>query len=566
MNFLPIVTRELRVVSRKPWIYWVRPIFGIMGITIVLMLFFDNPARSRNGVEMLWGLSVVTMLLALLSGCFLTADCISSEKREDTLGLLFLTNLKGYDVVLGKISTNAINTATGLLGLLPVFFLPILAGGVTWAETLRVLLGISVAFLFALSLGVWVSARSLDARNSVMATLLVIFLLITLPLLWIAVLDGFFRVRPWLAGVPQLSPGMLLFYARDSWYFTTGAKTVYWTSIALFLSATVVLGCLASGILPRVWQSQGPPSPSTSTAPNSLPLRPRIRKLVRRMRFRSLTDNPFFDLLLCRLKEFPWTKRFRRLTATFFFLMLLFSFVGRDEEPFVIALMTLLAMHVATKFTFAFDATRALNDDKRSSVLELLLATPLREQEIAHGQARAFHIQFRSHVWRLFLMTIALQFTAIFNSHLRLNGDDLFFISSFFWGPMIWTWSDYRTAPWLGMQHALKQSGHTKATLRTLLDMVLLPWAPYFFVLFSMAAANVDEEAAAAVTFLWAICGALFQLARAARKRASVIRDFRQIVSGANTPSPPIGGMLAPLRFRTKSHQRPGAGLLQTSS
>ena len=40
--------------------------------------------------------------LCLLAGVLLTADCLSEEKREGTLGLLFLTDLKGYDVVLGK--------------------------------------------------------------------------------------------------------------------------------------------------------------------------------------------------------------------------------------------------------------------------------------------------------------------------------------------------------------------------------------------------------------------------------------------------------------------------------
>ena len=39
----------------------------------------------------------------LLSGVWFTADCLSEEKREGTLGLLFLTDLKGYDVVLGKL-------------------------------------------------------------------------------------------------------------------------------------------------------------------------------------------------------------------------------------------------------------------------------------------------------------------------------------------------------------------------------------------------------------------------------------------------------------------------------
>ena len=50
-------------------------------------------------------LNAIAFIFCLLAGVFLTADCLSEEKREGTLGLLFLTSLKGYDVVLGKSNT-----------------------------------------------------------------------------------------------------------------------------------------------------------------------------------------------------------------------------------------------------------------------------------------------------------------------------------------------------------------------------------------------------------------------------------------------------------------------------
>ena len=34
----------------------------------------------------------------------MTADCLSEEKREGTLGLLFLTDLRGYDIVVSSSS------------------------------------------------------------------------------------------------------------------------------------------------------------------------------------------------------------------------------------------------------------------------------------------------------------------------------------------------------------------------------------------------------------------------------------------------------------------------------
>jgi hypothetical protein len=90
VNFLPIVSRELRVVSRKSWMYWVRVIFALAGVIAALLMFFEGPtSRIARGEPMLWVLSAVTMVMAIFCGGLLTADCISSEKREDTLGLLF---------------------------------------------------------------------------------------------------------------------------------------------------------------------------------------------------------------------------------------------------------------------------------------------------------------------------------------------------------------------------------------------------------------------------------------------------------------------------------------------
>jgi len=41
---------------------------------------------------------IVAFGFTLLCGVFLTSDCLSEEKREGTLGLLFLTDLKGFDI------------------------------------------------------------------------------------------------------------------------------------------------------------------------------------------------------------------------------------------------------------------------------------------------------------------------------------------------------------------------------------------------------------------------------------------------------------------------------------
>ena len=42
------------------------------------------------------------MFFCAVAGIRATADSISSEKREGTIGLLLLTDLRGYDIVIGK--------------------------------------------------------------------------------------------------------------------------------------------------------------------------------------------------------------------------------------------------------------------------------------------------------------------------------------------------------------------------------------------------------------------------------------------------------------------------------
>ena len=64
----------------------------------------------------------------------LTADCISRERREGTLGLLFLTPLKGTDIVVAKGLVHGLRAMTLWLAVLPVLTVPFLMGGVSWSE------------------------------------------------------------------------------------------------------------------------------------------------------------------------------------------------------------------------------------------------------------------------------------------------------------------------------------------------------------------------------------------------------------------------------------------------
>src|SRR5262252_937145 len=171
---LPIVHRELREAARRKSTYRIRSWTFVVGF---VMSFF--------GLILVWGLSgggvsgkpLFTLLadyafgLCLLGGVFVTATCLSEEKREGTLGLLFLTDLNGYDVVLGKFVARSLNPFYSLLALLPLIGLPLLIGGVTGAEFWRMTLALANTLFLSLATGMCVSAFAREPQTAMMATL-----------------------------------------------------------------------------------------------------------------------------------------------------------------------------------------------------------------------------------------------------------------------------------------------------------------------------------------------------------------------------------------------------------
>src|SRR5437867_2054998 len=156
MRFLPVVERELRMAARRRSTYGLRLLVALAAFSLTLWIC-TLPVRGQAPTDLGKSLFAVLTIMAfaycLLIGPFLTTDTISSEKREGTLGLLFLTDLSSFDVVLGKWAATSLAGFYGLLAVLPVLGIPLLLGGVTPGEYGRVALAVVNAILFWLSRG-----------------------------------------------------------------------------------------------------------------------------------------------------------------------------------------------------------------------------------------------------------------------------------------------------------------------------------------------------------------------------------------------------------------------------
>src|SRR4051812_34089693 len=106
MTFLPIVARELRVASRRRGAWLTRVSAAFIGIAIgtFLLLAEAGEQPTRLGKELFTIVASFLFIYTTIAGALVTCDCLAEEKREGTMGLLFLTDLKGYDVVFGKLA------------------------------------------------------------------------------------------------------------------------------------------------------------------------------------------------------------------------------------------------------------------------------------------------------------------------------------------------------------------------------------------------------------------------------------------------------------------------------
>src|ERR1051326_2871237 len=187
MTFLPIVERELRVAARTRSSFWLRSAAAslalIIGAACLWLFTVSGFGSSGPGGMVFNAIMWLFVCAALAAGLFFTSDSLSEEKREGTLGFLFLTDLRGYDVVAGKLLATSLRGFFPLLAFFPIVAVTLLMGGVTGMQFWKTSLALLNALFFSLATGLFISAVSRDSQRALAATLfLVLFFIFAGPL------------------------------------------------------------------------------------------------------------------------------------------------------------------------------------------------------------------------------------------------------------------------------------------------------------------------------------------------------------------------------------------------
>lgn len=537
MNFLPVITRELQVQARQSVTNRMRWIAAgaVMLIWCLLMTMGDRSSPHERAQLIFIAIGVVCLGYVMMAGVFLTADCISEERREGTLGLLFLTDLKGYDVVLGKLASTSLHSFYTFLAVVPVMALPLLMGGMTVGEFWRVILVLVVTLFLSLSVGMFISSVSRDARGAMSITFFVMIVLGgVMPLLWLWSVSGnVLRTGEERFLLP--SPPNAFMRAFENYYTGGRGAREFWNSVLTML--TIGTSCLVAAcvLLPRVWQETGEGV--------------RTKRIWDRRLFENWAKQraKAAGQLLRDARPFLWlaTRDGRpRALANWAFLLLtpvwiyLYSMVHLHQSRAMnaayapILFFLTYGMHLILKCLVAAEASRRFSEDRASGALELLLVTPLRPAEIVASQFRGVWLSFRWCFLTLTLMNVAALAWVNFSQAFASNNSALEMFSLMFAGGLVMLFVDGFALINVGMWTAMTTKRHARAFMSTMMRVMLPPVVALVLIFFLAASGAFRGSGSEQVVLVgWLAIGGVVSFIAAGTAAANLSQHFREIAS-----------------------------------
>ncbi len=473
MTFLPIVERELRVAARRRLTYWGRALLALAAIIIGVFVYLANSGSLAFAEGCFWTLSWLAAFYCLFAGLGFTADCLSEEKREGTLGLLFLTDLKGHDVILGKLAATSLGGFYALLGLFPVLAVPLLLGGITVGEFWRVVLVLTDTVFFSLATALFISAVSRRRRKARAGAFLLLMLFTALLPLCASVIVAYVPFRKSLPAQCLLMPCPFYALARSPDFFFRGGARQFWWSAGVIHGLSWLFLFLAARVAPHAWQDR------------PVEARRWRRHVAWRnwvyggaawrgaFRARLLEANPICWLASrARLKPaLVWT-----CLAAVAALWVCGSAWLRGEWfnegvyfPTAVVLNSILKLWVAS------EAGRQFAEDRQSGALELVVSTTLRVKEILRGQWMALERQFLGPL--LMVIAVELIFLAASLQRESFHAQPI--------NPVLWLallvmlLADLLALGWVGMWEAMVARKPNHVTGKTVVRILVAPWVLY---------------------------------------------------------------------------------------
>jgi ABC-type transport system involved in cytochrome c biogenesis permease component len=486
LQFFRIIGRELRVAARQKRTWWRRFVTLNLGAAVLVIAYLMNRQWSDSpqiGREVFDSLVVCGFIFSLLTGPLTTTDCLSRERREGTLGLLFLTNLRSRDVVFGKIAVSSFDMVLILIGAMPLVAVPFLMGGLDLVHFALTALTLFNVMFLSLAAGIFFSSFASSGRIALGLTLLFLFF-ITLGIPMIS--KEALRVLQ----LPQNGGPAIVFCMFSPLSAMVAVMDVPSGTTKLWEYWTVMGGLHGLAwllIVGACWRT----AKSWRTGVESLR---RAKWKARVARWHARIGNMRWRKRLLDASPMAWLESRRFFEAAFLAALVCAAFgfwifehlAGRDVWPDEgIAIGWAVWVHYILCLWIAVQAPRRLADDKQSGALELLLCTPLTPRQIVKGCTRALLARFGT-VAAIMILLDAYSLYFCFTQewpNRSMSIQDM--VELCLCGVLVVPLQTY-TFIRLGVYQGLAQGNSLRATFKLIAKVGLLPWALYILLILGL--------------------------------------------------------------------------------
>lgn len=395
-----LVDRELRAAARRAGTWWWRiggPLALCVGTLVPVLPSIHGAPPAFQGEALFTALTYAVWFGCWMAGVVLTADALARERREGTLGLLFLTDLSAGAVVAGKLASGSLQGLGAVVATLPLLALPMMLGGVSPGEWLRAAVVCLLTLWISLNAGLLCSAFQARALVALGWTLLVLVVLTGMvPVVLALGVEHF----PWegLNWLPAVcTPAGGLGFLSDSAYRSGPGWFWAWAGVQFALGL-----CASAGTRTRVHRLWRETEGSTQTGRIQ-----RWRDLWRRwMRVRSLGERTRW------LDRAPYAWRLLRMRGDRWIpwvalgsLVLLWVCIAWKWQLIQEATWLFLFVGAALlKAAILSQTVSLLAEDRRDGGAELVATSPQGPEGLWKGHWLALQ---RLWLWPLLLFTLA---------------------------------------------------------------------------------------------------------------------------------------------------------------
>lgn len=396
----PIFAREFRTVPRRAGHYGMRAaslgVLWTLGVTAWLATggLGAEPEigdTARFGQQLFQILTHVLLALATFFAALSAASTVAQEKDRRTFVLLLMTDLRSYEIVLGKLLGSLLPIVLVLIGTLPLLAMLLLLGGVTLDQVVLAWLVIVTTALAAGSLGgliaLWRDKTFQALALSVLALVLYLCAVKALGVLPVGnpSADSFWSRIDWPSIAAPLDPFVALQAVQEPPDVEATGMNKVWGFIAVMFGWFVALNGWGVFKL-RDWNPGREPIMQREAADDDEADRARAHAAPGAVR--GVWSNPIVWREICT-RAYGRRPIVVKLAFGFVLVMILYAalrpVLDGPRVPFA-AGYGLIPVTILSLLLVAAQAVTAITSERDGRTLDLLLATDMTPREFIFGK------------------------------------------------------------------------------------------------------------------------------------------------------------------------------------